>query len=54
MMKPPSRIIVFESNLNMLINKVSNGEVDVKAERKLFVEVGMEQGTVEVAEGLDK
>jgi hypothetical protein len=54
MMKPPSRIISLASHLNMLINTISNREVNVKADRELLTEVRLEGDAMEVTKRLYK
>ena len=52
MTKPPSRIILLESSLNVLINLILNREVNIKADGELLTEVRAEGDAMEVTQCL--
>jgi hypothetical protein len=54
MTKPPSGITSLESSLNVLIDLISNGKINIKADRELLTEVRAEGDGVEVTQGLYK
>ena len=54
MTKPPSRIISLESSLNALIDPILNGEVNIKADGELLMEVRAEGDAMEVTQCLYK
>jgi len=54
MPKPPSWVVVLESNLDPLIYMEADSEVNVEADGELLAEVGAEGDTMKVTESLDE
>ena len=54
MAKPPSCVVVLESNMDLLIHRETDSEIDAVANGELLVEVGAKGDSVEVAKSLDE